>query len=183
MAINKAYLQSGRTIESDECLTPKYAVTPVLPYLHANRFKTILCPFDKDDSNYVRVLKASGFTVVNSHLESRDFFNITDFTNIDCIVSNPPFSCKDKVLDRLYNIGLPFMMLLPQNAQQGIKRVNLFMKHGLEYMGFDKRVNFYTNGDLTKWKKGNHFASGYFCFKVLPEKLIFEKLFEIQEPY
>lgn len=28
--MNKGYLTSGRTLESDECLTPEYAVTPLI---------------------------------------------------------------------------------------------------------------------------------------------------------
>lgn len=183
MPINKGYLTAGRGYESDECLTPRYAVTPIIKYLEDRDYSNILCPFDKDDSFYVRELKFLGFNVTNSHLETMDFFNITDFSNIDCIVSNPPFSIKDKVLKRLYEVEKPFAILLPQNSLQAIGRVNLFMEYGLEYLGFDKRINFYTNGDMTKWRKGNHFASGYFCKDVLPEKLIFEKLIEIQEPY
>ena len=31
--LNKAYLQSGRTEESDECLTPRYVVEPIIKYL------------------------------------------------------------------------------------------------------------------------------------------------------
>ena len=44
-------------------------------------------------------------------------------------------------------------------------------------------VCFYSNNDLTQIQKGNSFASGYFCWNVLPEKLIFEKLTLIQERY
>ena len=183
MGMNKGYLTAGRGFESDECLTPRYGVTPIIKYLKHKGYFNILCPFDKDDSFYVRELRANGFNTTNSHLETMDFFDITDFSNIDCIVSNPPFSIKDKILKRLYEIGKPFAILLPQNSLQAIGRVNLFMEHGLEYLGFDKRINFYTNGDITKWRKGNHFASGYFCKDVLPEKLIFEKLVEVQEPY
>lgn len=42
MAMNKAYLTCGRTAESDECLTPRYAVYPIIKYLKAKGFKTIL---------------------------------------------------------------------------------------------------------------------------------------------
>ena len=109
--------------------------------------------------------------------------NINLMDDFDCIVSNPPFSCKDKILERLYTIGKPFAILLPQNSLQSLGRTKLFMKYGLEYLGFDKRACFYTNNELDKIKFGNHFASGYFCWKVLPEKLIFEELVPVQESY
>ena len=74
-------------------------------------------------------------------------------------------------------------MLLPQNSLQSQKRVKLFMEYGLEYLGFDSRICFYTRGELDRMKTGNHFASGYFCYKVLPKTLIFENLKLIQEEY
>lgn len=183
--INKAYLESGRTEESDECLTPRYVVEPIIKYLKQKGFKNIWCPFDKSSSFYVRLLKQNRFNVYNSHIENgKDFFKI-DHTKIDfdCIVSNPPFSKKDEVLKRLYEIGKPFAVLLPQNALQSIKRTKLFIEYGLEYLGFDKRACFYTNNELDKVKFGNHFASGYFCNGVLPERLILEYLTPVQESY
>ena len=183
MGMNKGYLTAGRGPESDECLTPRYGVIPIVKHLKAKGYKKIWCPFDMDDSQYVRVLKSEGFAVLNSHLEyGQDFFIINSLT-CDAIVSNAPFSCKDAILKRLYLIGIPFAILLPQNSLQAIGRVDMFIKHGLEYLGFDRRINFYTRGILTHWQPGNHFASGYFCKDVLPEKLLLEKLQPIQEPY
>lgn len=186
MGINKGYLTSGRTSDSDECLTPRYGVEPIIKHLKKRRYENILCPFDKEDSQYVRCLKREGFNVVFRHIgDGHDFFDIDNnfARNFDCIVSNPPFSCKDKVLRKLYEIEVPFAILLPQNSLQSISRVNLFLEHGIEYLGFDRRICFYTNGDMSMWKNGNHFASGYFCKDVLLDKLVFEKLNPVQEPY
>ena len=192
MPTNTAYLKAGRTPESDECLTPRYAVLPIVKYLKEKGFKTIWCPFDMPDSKYVTILRENNFKVFNSHIDCNlpyigDFLktyqDYVDDLGIDCIVSNPPFSKKDQILEHLYALDLPFMMLLPQNTLQSIKRVHMFLENGLEYLGFDRRINFYTRGELDAWKPNNHFASGYFCKNVLPEKLIFEKLTPIQEPY
>lgn len=184
MGMNIGYLTASKTSESDEYLTPRYAVEPIIKYLK-NKFNNILCPFDKQDSQYVRVLIKEGFRVIYSHKDDKDFFSYktSDLNDIDCIVSNPPYSIKSKVLKRLYELNKPFMMLLPQNCLQSKERTDLFIKYGLEYLGFDSRICFYTNNDLTSIKMGNSFGSGYFCWKVLPEKLIFEKLNPIQEPY
>ena len=185
--MNKAYLRSGRTKESDEVLTPRYGVIPIIKHLKKRGYTNILCPFDKGDSMFVRVLRESGFNVEYSHIgEDIDFFEL-DNSGIraayDCIVSNPPFSIKDEILQRLYEIDMPFAIILPQNSLQSIKRVDMYLKNGIEYMGFDRRINYYTRGDLTAWKPANHFASGYFCRDVLPAPLVLEKLTAIQEPY
>ena len=72
---NNQYLNAGRNEESDECLTPRYAVEPIVKYLKAKGYKNILCPFDKEDSHFVRVLKREGFSVKYSHIMRRkDFF-------------------------------------------------------------------------------------------------------------
>ncbi|MCK5603810.1 tRNA (adenine-N(6)-)-methyltransferase [Candidatus Pacearchaeota archaeon] len=182
MGLNKGYLTADRGKESDECLTPRYGVLPIIPYLKAREYSCICCPFDKPDSMFVRTLTSEGFHVQSSHIdEGVDFFDKVHLS--ECVVSNPPFSCKDRVLERLYKRKTPFAILLPQNSLQSVMRTNLFIKNGLEYLGFDRRICFYTNGDLESWKSGNHFASGYFCKDVLPEKLMFEKLAPIQECY
>lgn len=183
---NNQYLNAGRNEESDECLTPRYAVEPIVKYLKAKGYKNILCPFDKEDSHFVRVLQREGFSVTYSHIiQRKDFFTYTknEVEDIDCIVSNPPYSCKDEVLTHLYKLDKPFMMLFPQNTLQGKYRTKLFMKYGLEYLGFTSRICFYTKNELDSLKTSNHFASGYFCKDVLPEKLIFEDLILQNEPY
>lgn len=184
MGLNVRYLKAGRNSESDECLTPRYAVLPIVKHLVFRGYWNIWCPFDHDDSMYVRVLRQHGFNVVNTHIQKgQDFFETEPPAGVNCIISNPPFSCKDKVLRRLYDLKIPFGVLLPQNSLQAIGRVNMFMENGLEYLGFDRRICFYTNGNLTKWNPSNHFASGYFCHNLLHKPLIMECLQPIQEAY
>ena len=71
----------------------------------------IWCPFDLEESYYVKAFKANNFQVVNTHINNgQDFFN----TYIDCdyIISNPPYSLKGEVLERLFKIDKPFAMLV-----------------------------------------------------------------------
>ena len=182
---NKGYLTAKTTKESNECLTTRQAVEPIIKYLQAKKYKKIWCPFDNDHSWYVRLLRANGFNVINTHLDMGiDFFKYNpNSLEYDCIVSNPPFSLKDKVIERLYVLNKPFAMLMPQNTLQSTFRTPLFIKNGIEYLGFDKRISFYINGDLSKPQKGCAFASGYFCKDVLPEKLILEEIELKDEPY
>lgn len=195
MAINKGYLTCNRTSEGDEVLTPRYAVLPILKYVLMKGYKTVWCPFSLPSSKYVKVFQDAGLTVIHGHIdEGKDFFK-QDVPECDCIIDNPPFSKKDKILTKLYEIGKPFALLLPQNSLQSKLRTSLFIKYGLEYLGFDKRICFYTRSkdkkdeyhfteaDLAHVKFSNHFASGYFCYKMLPDKMILETLTEMDEPY
>lgn len=184
MGMNIGYLTAGRDAASDECITPRYGVIPIIKHLKARGYKTVWCPFDEDHSWYVRLLQQHGFTVLFSHKRTGDDFFDYEPPHYDVIVSNPPYSIKDKILKRLYDLKKPFAVLLPQNSLQSQERVKLYIKHGgIEYLGFDRRICFYTNGNLTQWADGNHFATGYFCKDVLPQSLMFEILYPIQEPY
>lgn len=180
MAMNKAYLTCGRTSESDECMTPFYAVEPLLEFIPKG--STIWCPFDEGWSAYVQTFKSNGFNVIYSHLNNgQDFFSFEpNRGGYDYIISNPPFSKKDKVIKRLYELGKPFAILLPIQSLQSKERFT-YWSRGLELLCFDERVGFHTNGNFDKTAEGNHFASVYFCKDFLPEKLVFRKLNKYQK--
>ncbi len=184
--MNVAYLESESDADSDECYTPRFVIEPLVKHLHEKGFKNIWCPFDKQHSMFVRVLTNNGFNVNFTHIETGDdffFFDSNYARQHDCIVSNPPFSMKDDILQRCYDLNLPFALLLPQNSLQGIDRVEMFTKYGMEYMGFNRRIPYYTRENMDVLPTGNHFSSGFFCHEVLNEKLIFEKVKLIQEKY
>ena len=177
--INKGYLTSCRTSAGDEVYTPIYAVLPLLEFL--DKDKIIWCPFDEEWSAFVQVLKENGYKVVRSSLvEGQDFFEYEP-EEWDILVSNPPFSKKDKVLERCYKLNKPFCLFLPIPSLQSERRYNCFTK-GLELLLFDKRIDYHTNQNFERYEVGNHFASAYFCKDVLPSKLVFRKLTKFQKP-
>lgn len=161
--------------ESDECYTPYYAVKPILKYI--SKDKVIWCPFDTKDSEFVKTFQSLGYKVIFSHIKNgEDFFEFELKEHYDIIVSNPPFSLADKIIERLYKIGKPFIMLMPLKYLQAKGRGKLFVEYGIQLLSFDKRIGYYTNGDFTKTKEGNYQASSYFCWKILPKDLIIEIL-------
>lgn len=170
--INKGYLQAKTNKESDEVFTPAYAVEPIVKYLPKKA--TIWCPFDTEESEYVRVLKDNGFIVIATHIDNgQNFFNYEP-EKYDIIVSNPPFSIKDDILRRLYELNKPYAILLPVPALQGQKRFP-YIKD-CEALIFDKRINYFKNIKTKEIQKGVSFGSFYLCRNVLPERLIFEEL-------
>ena len=177
MALNVGYLTAKTDKASDEVYTPAYAVKPLIKYIQEfNPNAIIWCPFDMEHSEYVKVLKNAGFKVIHSHIdEDKNFFFYEPEESYDIIISNPPFSQKDNVLKRLYELNKPYAMLLPIPTLQGQARFP-WMKDGLQYLGFDKRINYYTNQDFTQVQKGVSFGSCYLCKKFLPKDLIIEEL-------
>lgn len=177
MAINTGYLTSDR--KNDELYTPFYAVDPIVKYLPKD--KTVWLPFDEEWSAYYQTLNGMDIPVIHSSLhDGYDFFSYEP-ERWDIIVSNPPFSMKDKVIARLYELGKPFAVLLPLNSLQGKKRFEYF-KNGIQLLSFDSRICFHTPDNMKQTQKGSPFASAYFCKDILPRDLIVEELRTYDKP-
>ena len=139
MPNNIGYLSAATDKASDEVYTPAYAVKPILQYIDKNL--TVWCPFDEEDSEYVKLLKENGNKVIATHIfNGQDFFEYEP-EEYDVIVSNPPFSIKDKILKRLNELNKPYAILLPLPTLQGQKRFE-YLKD-TQALIFDKRINFF----------------------------------------
>lgn len=173
MALNVGVLTARNTADSDECYTPFYAVDPVLEFLPKD--KKIWCPFDEEWSAFYQTFVRGGYDVVRSSLiEGQDFFEYEP-EKWDIMISNPPFSKKDDVLQRAFDLGKPFALLLPANSIQGKKRFKIF-RNEIQMLCFDQRIDFHTNGDMENYTKGTPFGSAYFCRNFLPTKLELREL-------
>ena len=141
---------------NDEYYTPLYAVTILDKYIKPN--STIWCPFDTDDSEFVEHFKEIGHKVINTHIfNGEDFFSI-DVPECDYIISNPPFSRKVDVLDRLFDIGKPFAM---------------FKNNKFELLIPNKRVA-YIEKD-SGLKNSPPYLSIYVCSKLLDKQIVFDE--------
>lgn len=173
MGLNKGYLTADKNTKADEMYTPFYCVEPLLKYI--DKSKTVWCPFDKEWSAYVKMLEENGNKVIYTHIDNgQDFFDYEP-DEYDIIISNPPFSKKDNVIKRLYQLGKPFAILLPMNSLQGKARYEYF-KNGIQLLCFDQRVGFHGLDNMEKSIEGSPFASAYFCRNLLPKDLIIEHI-------
>ena len=129
---------------------------------------------------FFKHLNGGGWQVERSSLEEGQNFFEFEPTEYDVIISNPPFTQKDAVLKRLYELGKPFAILLPLNSLQGVSRYKYF-KQGIQILTFDKRIGFHNPENMKEYKKGSSFATAYFCKDVLPKDLIVEELKEYQK--
>lgn len=130
---------------------------------------------------FIRHSSGGGWQVERSSLEDgKDFFQYEP-KEYDIIISNPPFTEKDRVLERLYELGKPFAILLPLNSLQGVSRYKYF-KQGIQLLSFDARIGFHSPDSMEEYKKGASFATVYFCRNILPKDLIVEQLKEYRKP-
>lgn len=165
------------TKKDDEYYTPAGAIKPLVKYLKPK--SRIWCPFDVDESNFVKVFKENEFEVINSHIDyGQDFFK-HEVPQVDYIISNPPYSLKYEVLKRLFELNIPFAMLLGVvGLFESKNRFNLFKSNQFEILYFDKRVKFLKSYQDLKPLVNAPFSSVYICSKILPKQICFEELDE-----
>lgn len=162
---------------NDEFYTPKYAIEPILKYV--KKGSVVHCPFDTEDSIFVKELKAHGCHVINSHIsEGQDFFKL-DFQNVDYIISNPPYFIKGEVFQKLFETGKPFAMLVGVvGLFESQKRFNMFKDNEFEIMYLNKRVAYFKDYQEQKPSLNPPFSSVYICSKMLPKQIVFEEIYK-----
>jgi len=167
--------------KNDEFYTPQYAIYPILKYLKPN--SVIWCPFDTKDSNFVKILKQKGHKVIYSHIkEGVDFFNYVPRFQYDYIISNPPYSLKTEVLEKLFLFNKPFAMLVGVvGLFESQKRFNMFKNNVFEVLYLNRRVSFMKSFDSNKCELNPPFSSVYLCSKILPKQICFEEIIKCQK--
>jgi hypothetical protein len=163
MKINSAHF---RTKDKDEYYTPSILVEPILQYIKPN--SVVWCPFDKFESEFVQQITIAGHKVIYGHIEDgQDFFEYEP-SYYDCVISNPPFTRKLDVLDRLYKLGKPFALILGLPILNYQEVGEFFLDKELQLLIVDKKVSF--DGNTSS------FNNSYFCSKFLPKDLMFVHL-------
>ena len=166
-----------KTSKTDEYYTPDYAVKIILPYLKAREFKHVWCPFDKEHSEFVKILKEEGFRVTFGHIETgQDFFEYKQPpTDVDCVVSNPPFSKRNAIFEALFSFNLPFAVIMHFNGLFDAKaRYELFKNNKFELLIPKGRICFLDNS--MEIKESPNFQSIYVCSGILDNQIEFTKM-------
>jgi len=165
---------------NDEYYTPLYAIKPIEKYLKRN--SNIWCPFDTEDSLFVKYLTKQGHNVTFSHIgEDTDFFYIPYKTfknrSIDYIISNPPYSMKTEVLERLFELEIPFAMLLGVvGLFESQRRFEMFKYNEFEIMYLNRRVSYLRAYEDDKPAINPPFSSVYITHNILPKYIVFEEV-------
>jgi len=175
--------------KNDECFTPWYWVKPIIKYIEQfiniwrhenylwieNDLITIWCPFDKEDSEFVKQFKVAWFNVIYSHIDTwQDFFNYEP-KSWDIIISNPPFTNKRKYFERALSFKKPFALIMTNTWLNDSAPKKLFKEHDLQLLMFDKRMKFKNHGVVNNKIT---FSSSYYCYNFLPKQIIMEDLKE-----
>ena len=152
---------------NDECYTPQYAVEEIVGYIPKD--KIVWCPFDRDDSEFTKVLKERGYDVINTHIDyGQDFYEFEPF-EWDIIVSNPPFTNKRKIFERALLFNKPFALLMSNTWLNDSAPKVLFKEKDLQLLMFRNRIKFLNNGIVNNKIT---FSSSFFCWNLLPKQIL-----------
>lgn len=166
---NRLYYQS---IEDDENYTFDYGVKILLPYIQHLKDKIIWCPFDKEWSAFCRVLSSNGFKVVYSHIDNGEDFFEGEPKEWDIIISNPPYKNKRKFIERCFQLGKPFCLLLPITVLNDAVMNDVSYQYGkkMQLLIPTQRMEFYNfNRDINNRPS---FKAAYFAWDIFNEDLI-----------
>lgn len=110
---------------TDEWYTPLDVVIKSYELLNVRYKSTVLCPFDTHESNFVKWGQNTNNVVLYS---MRDYLETT--YDHDYLITNPPFSLKDKVIEKILKEGKPSALILPLDSIGGARRHKLWAKYG-----------------------------------------------------
>jgi hypothetical protein len=160
---------------NDEFYTPLYAIKPILEFIPPS--VKVWCPFDTEQSLFVKELSKTNEVVYSSLLNGQNFFEIEVPENTKYIISNPPYSLKTEVLERLFKFDIPFAMLLGiVGLFESKKRFEMFRDNEFEIMYFNKRVAYFKDYNEQKPSLNLPFSSVYICHNMLPKKIMFKEI-------
>lgn len=134
----------------DDFQTPPDAILPLLRYLPSD-WTVWECA--QGWGNLTEAFHKHGYQTVGSDIKTGQDFLTWEPEHFDCIVTNPPYSVKQKFLIRAYQIGKPFAFLLPLTTLETRTRQQLFKRYGVEIIMFDRRIDFITPDNDAKGSK------------------------------
>jgi hypothetical protein len=170
MEISKILYSNGA---NDECYTPEYGVIPILKHIPPH-IKTIWCPFDTEQSNFVKLLKQSGYNVIHTHINNSQNFLTYEPEHFDAIISNPPFTNKRGIFERALSFNKPFALIMSNTWLNDAAPKRLFAEKPLQLLMFDKRMEF-AQANSDKRNKITY-SSSYYCYNFLSQQIIMETL-------
>ena len=169
---------------SDLCQTPGYAIEPLLELPFFKNIDSIWEPACGQGYMAMAIAQKTGIlpfiTDIGDYAEQHNFLDEHipfPAWSFDCIITNPPYSIKDKFIKRCYEIGVPWALLMPVDTignKYFIEMANEhFPKPGIIF--FSPRVDFKMPNK--GWKgKGSHYSVAWFTWKMGFEGNIYKKM-------
>lgn len=148
---NQLYELEKQT-NKDHVATPRWVVEQIYELIKVETYKFIWFPFNNYDSQFK--LKADELKLQYKATHKfddlgNDFFTTEPPTNCDLMISNPPFSLQNEIIERSFKLIdegkiKSFCLLLPLSTLETPTRANMWEKYAdkLSIIVFKKELSF-----------------------------------------
>lgn len=162
----------------DYVATPRWVVENIYEIINIQQFKSIWFPFNNYDSEFKLKADELNLKYKATHIFDdlgNDFFTTEPPENCDLLISNPPFSQQNQIIEKsfeLVNQGKvkAFCLLLPLTTLETSPRASIYEKYTdkLSVLIFKDRIKFI--GHVNKYPK----ACCWICYNIpnLKNKLL-----------
>ena len=150
-------------IKFDDYMTPKYAWDNIKQFIPNDK---IIWEAFYGDGKSGQYLTELGFNVIHKKV---DFF----LNNLgDIIISNPPFSLSKQIMNRLYELDKPFIIIMP-SSKINTSYFRKWKDKNLQIIIPRRRIHFTKkiDGEMPdNYKSKCNFDCFYYCYKMNLEK-------------
>ena len=157
-------------IDKDHIATPEWLVSRIFDLIDIKSFNRIWLPFDNYDSEFKLKADILGLNYTATHKfdsEENDFFTTQPPKDCDLMISNPPFSLQNEIIERSFkliddHLIKSFALLLPLSTLETPFRAKLYEKYEnkISIIIFKKRIKFL--GCKTSFNK----ACCWICYNI-----------------
>lgn len=157
-------------VDKDHIATPKYIVESIFDLINIKSFRSIWFPFDNYDSPFKLKADELGLNYKATHKfddDGNDFFTTEPPKDCDLMISNPPFSLQNEIIERSFKLIdeqliKSFALLLPLSTLETPFRAKLYEKYEnkIIIIIFKKRIKFL--GCKTSFNK----ACCWICYNI-----------------
>ena len=159
----------------DECYTTSNEAEKLVRYIEKNNLVTkselIWLPFDNELSNIYKELIKHDFNVITTNLENGQDFYLYQPEQWDLIITNPPFSGRTNLMNRLMSFDKPFIILQATQYFNNQFAVNYLCNYSDDFKFIlpRSRMSFLTYKEdeniIRSDRNGASFYSFWLCYK------------------
>ncbi|MBC2057967.1 sugar-phosphate nucleotidyltransferase [Listeria booriae] len=146
------FYEAEKIVSRDHVATPRFVVENIYSLIDIQAFKSLWFPFNHYDSQFKLMADELKLMYRATHIFDdlgNDFFTTEPPKHCDLMISNPPFSEQNRIIERSFelireNKIQSFALLLPLATLETEKRANLFQQYEdkLAILIFKKRIKF-----------------------------------------
>ncbi|MHC1722490.1 MAG: hypothetical protein AB9836_04695 [Aminipila sp.] len=146
----------------DHVATPRYVVEDIYDLIDIKSFKSIWFPFNHYDSEFKLKGDELKLRYKATHIFDdcgNDFFTTEPPEGCDLLISNPPFSNQNRIIERTFELAdlgkiKSFALLLPLATLETEARAKMYAAHEdkLSILIFGKRIKF--KGCINSFNRG-----------------------------